>query len=115
MAMLDDILKGYMLTAVAVGLGAVLLAPLAGPVLRPAAKAAIKGGILAYQGGPSSVKRWAILSPRRKLNWRPRLMYPLLPRRKQAGLDSLPTKPVDNLVQETNPQPTAAFGCLPLG
>ena len=50
MAMLDDLLKGNMLTAVAVGLGAVLLAPVAGQVLRPAAKAAIKGGILAYQG-----------------------------------------------------------------
>jgi hypothetical protein len=48
--MLDDILKGNILTAVAVGLGAVLVAPLAGPVLRPAAKAAIKGGMLAYQG-----------------------------------------------------------------
>jgi len=49
MAMLDDLFKGNMLTAVAVGLGAVFLAPLAGPVLRPAAKAAIKGGVLAYQ------------------------------------------------------------------
>jgi hypothetical protein len=50
MAMLDDIFQGNVLTSVAVGLGAVLLAPLAGPVLRPAAKAVIKGGILAYQG-----------------------------------------------------------------
>ena len=50
MAMLDELFKGNMLTAVAVGLGAVFLAPLAGPVLRPAAKAAIKGGMLAYQG-----------------------------------------------------------------
>lgn len=47
--MLDDLFKGNVLTAVAVGVGAVLVAPLAGPVLRPAAKAAIKGGILAYQ------------------------------------------------------------------
>ena len=36
MAMLDELFKGNMLTTVAVGLGAVLLAPLAGPVLRPA-------------------------------------------------------------------------------
>jgi hypothetical protein len=50
MAMLDDIFQGNVLTAVAVGLGAVLLAPLAGPVLRPATRAVIKGGILAYQG-----------------------------------------------------------------
>jgi len=50
MAMLDELFKGNMLTAVAVGLGAVFLAPLAGPVLRPAAKAAIKSGMLAYQG-----------------------------------------------------------------
>jgi hypothetical protein len=50
MAMLNDLLKGNILTAVAVGVGAVFLAPLAGPVLRPTAKAAIKGGILAYQG-----------------------------------------------------------------
>jgi uncharacterized protein DUF5132 len=49
MAMLDELFKGNMLTAVAVGLGAVVLAPLAGPVLRPAAKAAIKGGLIAYQ------------------------------------------------------------------
>ena len=34
---------------IGVGLSAVLLAPMAGQVLRPAAKAAIKGGILAYQ------------------------------------------------------------------
>jgi hypothetical protein len=49
MALLDDIFQGNMLTAVVVGLGAVLLAPLAGPVLRPAAKAAIKGAMVAYQ------------------------------------------------------------------
>lgn len=50
MAMLDDLLKGNALTGLAVGLGVVLLAPVAGQVLRPAAKAAIKGVILAYQG-----------------------------------------------------------------
>ena len=48
MALLEDIRKGNALTAVAIGLGAVLLAPIAGQVLRPLAKAAIKGGIAAY-------------------------------------------------------------------
>jgi hypothetical protein len=50
MALLEDILKGNPLTAVAVGLGAFLVAPAAGQVLRPAAKAVIKGGMLAYRG-----------------------------------------------------------------
>ena len=50
MAMLEDLLKGNPLMVICVGLGAVLLAPMAGQVLRPAAKAVIKGGILAYQG-----------------------------------------------------------------
>jgi hypothetical protein len=46
MAVLDDILKGNVLTSLAVGLGAVLLAPLAGQVLRPAAEAVIKSEML---------------------------------------------------------------------
>ena len=50
MAFLEDIFKGNPLTAVAVGLGALLLAPAAGQVLRPAVKAVIKGGMLAYRG-----------------------------------------------------------------
>jgi hypothetical protein len=50
MALLEDLFKGNLLTAVAVGIGAVLLAPAAGQVLRPAAKAVIKGGMLAYRG-----------------------------------------------------------------
>ena len=50
MALLEDLFKGNLLTAVAVGLGAVLLGPAAGQVLRPAAKAVIKGGMLAYRG-----------------------------------------------------------------
>ena len=50
MAMLDDLLKGNPLIVIGVGLGAVLLAPMVGQVLRPAAKAVIKGGMLAYQG-----------------------------------------------------------------
>jgi hypothetical protein len=50
MALLEDLFKGNLLTAVAVGIGAALLAPAAGQVLRPAAKAVIKGGMLAYRG-----------------------------------------------------------------
>ena len=50
MAMWDDLLKGNPVMAIGMGLCAVLLAPMAGQVLRPAAKAVIKGGILAYQG-----------------------------------------------------------------
>ena len=50
MALFDDLLKGNPLTGIAIGIGAYLLAPTIGQLLRPAAKAAIKGGILAYQG-----------------------------------------------------------------
>ena len=49
MALLEDMFKGNPLTAVTIGIGAYLLAPTLGQVLRPAAKALIKGGILAYQ------------------------------------------------------------------
>jgi hypothetical protein len=47
MALLEDLFRGNVLTGVAVGLGVFLLGP---TVLRPAAKAVIKGGMLAYQG-----------------------------------------------------------------
>jgi hypothetical protein len=51
MALLEDVFRGNLLTGLlAVGLGAYLLAPTVGQVLRPAVKAVIKGGILAYQG-----------------------------------------------------------------
>ena len=50
MALLEDLFRGNVLTGVAVGLGAFLLGPTVGHVLRPAAKAVIKGGMLAYQG-----------------------------------------------------------------
>jgi hypothetical protein len=50
MALLEDVFRGNVLTGLAVGLGAYLLAPTVGQVLRPAVKAVIKGGILAYQG-----------------------------------------------------------------
>ena len=38
------------MTGLAIGVGAVIVVPLAAPILRPLAKTAIKGGILAYQG-----------------------------------------------------------------
>jgi hypothetical protein len=50
MAWLGDVFKVDPVTGIAVGLGAPLLAPVAGQVLRPTAKAAIKGGLIAYQG-----------------------------------------------------------------
>jgi hypothetical protein len=50
MALLEDVFKGNLLTGLAIGLGALLLAPIVGQVLRPAGKAVIKGGMLAYQG-----------------------------------------------------------------
>jgi hypothetical protein len=50
MALLDDVFKGNLMTGLALGFGAYLLAPTLGQVLRPAAKAIIKGGIIAYQG-----------------------------------------------------------------
>jgi len=50
MALLENMFKGNLLTGLAVGLGALLLVPMVGPVLRPAVKAVIKGGMIAYQG-----------------------------------------------------------------
>ena len=49
MAALDDMLRGNLLVGLGLGLGAVLLVPVAGQVLRPAVKELIKGGMLAYQ------------------------------------------------------------------
>jgi hypothetical protein len=48
MALLEDLFAGNALTGTAVGVGAVLLAPSVGTVLRPAVKAIIKGGMLAH-------------------------------------------------------------------
>jgi hypothetical protein len=51
MARFDDILSGgNWATGFAIGVGAVVILPLATPILRPLAKTAIKGGILAYRG-----------------------------------------------------------------
>ena len=51
MALFDDIFSGgNLVTGLALGVGAAVILPLAGPILRPLAKTVIKGGILAYQG-----------------------------------------------------------------
>jgi hypothetical protein len=51
MALFDDLFSGgNWMTSLALGVGAVVILPLAAPILRPVAKTAIKGGILAYQG-----------------------------------------------------------------
>ena len=45
MALFDDILSGgNLVTGVALGVGAAIILPLAGPILRPLAKNVIKGG-----------------------------------------------------------------------
>jgi len=53
MALVEDLLKGTTITGVAVGLGAIFLAPTVlpavGRVVRPALKAAIKGGMVFYR------------------------------------------------------------------
>ena len=53
MALVEDLFKGSGVTGIAVGVGALLLAPTVlpavGRVLRPAVKAAIKGGLILYR------------------------------------------------------------------
>jgi hypothetical protein len=53
MALIEDLFKGSTATGIAVGVGALLLAPTVlpavGRVLRPAVKAAIKGGLVVYR------------------------------------------------------------------
>jgi Protein of unknown function (DUF5132) len=55
MALFDDVLKGNVVTGLAIGIGAAVLAPVVIPVaaqiLKPLAKAAIKGGIVLYEKG----------------------------------------------------------------
>lgn len=45
-----EILSGNVLTGLAIGAAALVVMPFAAPLLRPIAKAAIKGGIYAYDG-----------------------------------------------------------------
>ena len=53
MAILEDVFKGSTVTGLAIGVGALLLAPTVlpavGRVVRPAVKAAIKGGMVFYR------------------------------------------------------------------
>jgi hypothetical protein len=57
MALFDDILSGgNWVTGLAIGVGAVVVLPLAAPILRPLAKTAIKGGILAYQAAAGLIE-----------------------------------------------------------
>ena len=50
MVLLDDVVNGgNLVTGLAVGVGALVVWPLIAPVLRPMAKTAIKGGLIAYR------------------------------------------------------------------
>jgi hypothetical protein len=52
MALFEDMFKGgNIVTGLAIGLGAALLAPVVIPVLRPFAKSLIKAGLVAYDQG----------------------------------------------------------------
>jgi hypothetical protein len=56
MAFFEDIFKGgNVVTGLAIGIGGVILAPMVAPVLvsvvKPAAKAAMRGGLALYEGG----------------------------------------------------------------
>lgn len=57
--LLDDIVKGNVVTGLAIGLGVAILAPVAIPVVatiaKPLAKAAIKGGLILYEKGRETV------------------------------------------------------------
>jgi Protein of unknown function (DUF5132) len=61
MAWFEEAFKGNIGTGLAVGLGVAIFGPLLTPVvgaaLRPAAKAVIKAGILAYEAGREGVAR----------------------------------------------------------
>jgi hypothetical protein len=54
-----EILSGNVLTGLAIGAAAVILAPLGAPLLRPIAKAVIKGGIYAYDGAVAAYNQAA--------------------------------------------------------
>ncbi|APO68851.1 hypothetical protein IE4872_CH03251 [Rhizobium gallicum] len=49
MAILEDALKGgNVVTGLAIGVGAIVLAPLAAPLLRPITRTVLKAGLVAY-------------------------------------------------------------------
>jgi hypothetical protein len=48
--MLDDVLKGgNLVTGLVIGAGTLIIWPVVSPILRPLAKATVKGGILGYR------------------------------------------------------------------
>jgi hypothetical protein len=55
MGLFDDVLKGNVVTGLAIGIGAAILGPTVLPVLasvaKPVAKAAIKGGLVLFEKG----------------------------------------------------------------
>jgi hypothetical protein len=52
MALLEDMFKGSsIVTGLAIGIGAAVLAPAVVPVLRPLAKSLLKAGLIAYDQG----------------------------------------------------------------
>jgi hypothetical protein len=59
MALLDNGIRGNLMTGLAIGIGAAILAPIVIPavaaVAKPLAKAAIKGGFLLYERGKEAV------------------------------------------------------------
>lgn len=59
MGLLDNGLKGNVLTGLAIGIGAAILAPAVLPALagvaKPLIKAAVKGGIVLYEKGKETV------------------------------------------------------------
>jgi len=55
MGLFDDVLKGNVVTGLAIGIGAAVLAPAVLPIIagvaKPVAKAAIKGGLILFEKG----------------------------------------------------------------
>jgi hypothetical protein len=54
-----EILSGNVLTGLAIGAAALVVVPLAAPLLRPIAKAVIKGGIYVYDGAVAAYNQAA--------------------------------------------------------
>ncbi|WP_085044018.1 DUF5132 domain-containing protein [Ensifer aridi] len=55
MAILEDAFKGNVVTAVAIGIGVVVLRPIIVPIVRPFFKAVLKTGLVAYDQGRVAV------------------------------------------------------------
>jgi hypothetical protein len=56
MSLVEDIFKGgNIVTSVAIGVGAAVVAPLVVPVFRPLAKSVIKAGLIAYDQGRAAL------------------------------------------------------------